>query len=99
MSKINDYKRKKVGYDRIDEVRPYGNPSGKDMGCNMPTYSFQLETNGSSPEPEWLYEAIVRCWKVIQEEMKKIAAADVNTSLAKAIDEANNFLGRVRVEE
>ena len=94
MSKINEYKRKKRGFDNLDNVIPYQPGNVKHSG-NMPEYTISLRTNMQDPECSWLYAAIVEHWSVIRETMKKVGSKDVNKLKIEADKEANEFLGRV----
>ena len=94
MSRISDYKRKKCGYDNLDNVGPYESVGVTDEG-NMPKYTIRLRTDGSAPECAWFYAAICKHWEIIRETMKKVGAADVNRTKGEAAKEAGDFLGLV----
>jgi len=95
MSKLNEYTRKKAGFDNLDNIRPYESVGITGRGFNMPEYIIKLKTNGSSPECSWLYAAICEHWEMIKETMKKVGAIDVNKTKEDAAKEARDFLGLV----
>ncbi|KKK48731.1 hypothetical protein LCGC14_3142160 [marine sediment metagenome] len=94
MSRINEYKCKKKGFDNLDNVIPYQSGGVRHSG-NMPEYTILLRTNMRDPECSWLYEAIVKHWSAIRETMKEVGSKDVNKSKMEADKEANEFLGLV----
>lgn len=99
MSKIYDYKRKKEGYKNLGNVCPYECVGIDERGCNMPSYTIRLRTDGSSPECEWFYEAVCELWKEIRDAMKVIGAKDVNKTKGEAAKEAGDFLGLVDIDQ
>ena len=94
MSRINDYKRKKAGYDNLDNIEPYENVGVSDV-CNMTKYTIRLKTYGSHPECSWFFSAICKHWDAIKKTMKEAGAADVNKTKGEAAKEAGDFLGLV----
>ena len=96
MSKIDEYRAKKSGFENLDNVVPYGNV-GVGYGGNMPEYTITLKTNCENPQCSWFFEAIRENWEAIRTSMKVIGAADVNRSKGEAAKEAGDFLGLVPV--